>query len=80
MIFGQSSKLSRFLPHTGRIVTILDSHWPKLSRFLPHALAETQLWEINIWFSCKNNNNRMQRICEEKARRILHLALIEDCQ
>ena len=34
MIFGQSSELSRFLPHIGQIVTILASHWSKIVTIL----------------------------------------------
>ena len=66
MIFDQSSELSRFLPHTGQIVTILASHWSKIVNMRILLIPD--------------NNNPMQRICEEKARRKVDWAFMKDCQ
>ena len=35
---------------------------------------------LYVNFTYPDNNNPMQRICEEKARRILHWAFMKDCQ
>jgi hypothetical protein len=64
-----------------RILTISPSQFAAFSRFHPHNLPQNpDMWKTNIHIPCPDNNNPMQRICEEKARRILHWAFMKDCQ
>ena len=60
------AEFSRFLPHTCR-----NSHDSCLT------LADPPRY---VNYTYPDNNNPMQRICEEKARRILHWAFMKDCQ
>ena len=89
-IFGKSEKFSRFLPHICRILTILASHLPKSHFFcltrlpmltiLPSHVCRSPRYVNYRIIPIPDTNNPMQRICEEKARRILHWALMKDCQ
>ena len=76
-ICGQSSKFSRFIVTLAANSHASSSLWPQ------NYHASSSLWPQNSHdhrHTLAANNNPMQRICEEKARRILHWAFMKDCQ
>ena len=70
-----------------RSVTIFASHWSNCHDScltLVKKCHDSCLTLVNpplyVNYTYPDNNNPMQRICEEKARRILHRAFMKDCQ